>query len=99
MTRPLCECGNLVAVKNKKADGTPVYRRRCDTCRRKGQSFKGDICDKCGFKAENPVQLDVDHKDNNPANNDPSNLWTLCKNCHVLKTKVNRDWVHKSVKM
>lgn len=33
----------------------------------------------------------VDHIDGNPANNHPSNLMTLCPNCHHLKTMLNRD--------
>jgi 5-methylcytosine-specific restriction endonuclease McrA len=37
------------------------------------------------------VQLDVDHIDGNHANDDPSNLQTLCANCHRLKTQVNAD--------
>jgi len=32
------------------------------------------------------TQLDVDHIDGDHRNNDPANLQTLCKNCHVLKT-------------
>ncbi|OYW72998.1 MAG: hypothetical protein B7Z37_23290, partial [Verrucomicrobia bacterium 12-59-8] len=30
--------------------------------------------------------LEVDHIDGNHKNNDPSNLWTLCANCHREKT-------------
>jgi len=33
----------------------------------------------------------VDHIDGNPSNNHPSNLMTLCPNCHHLKTMLNRD--------
>lgn len=36
---------------------------------------------------------DVDHIDNNPSNNDLSNLASLCKSCHSKKT--NRDMGHK----
>ena len=36
--------------------------------------------------------LDVDHIDGDPSNNDPSNLQTLCKNCHAHKSLVNEDW-------
>lgn len=36
-------------------------------------------------------QLDVDHIDGNPKNNDPSNYQTLCKCCHTYKTIVNKD--------
>ena len=53
---------------------------------------KGDICELCGFVPINKVQLDVDHIDGNHENNDPSNLQTLCANCHRLKTYMNKDW-------
>jgi 5-methylcytosine-specific restriction endonuclease McrA len=36
--------------------------------------------------------LDIDHVDGNKANNDPSNIMTLCANCHRLKTYQNEEW-------
>jgi len=30
--------------------------------------------------------MDVDHRDGDNRNNDLSNLWTLCPNCHRKKT-------------
>ena len=45
--------------------------------------YKGTRCEKCGFEGH-PVQLDVHHKDHDKNNNDPSNLETLCANCHRL---------------
>lgn len=47
-------------------------------------------CSRCGFIAEDPCQIDVDHIDSDHANNDPSNLQHLCANCHRLKTKRER---------
>lgn len=38
------------------------------------------------------AQLDVDHIDSNPKNDDPENLQTLCKCCHTLKTLINKDY-------
>ncbi|NDB84204.1 MAG: HNH endonuclease [Alphaproteobacteria bacterium] len=35
-------------------------------------------------------QLEVDHIDTNKSNNDPSNLQTLCANCHRYKTYTDR---------
>jgi hypothetical protein len=46
---------------------------------------KGDVCERCGFVPEHPCQLDVHHRDGNHQNNDPSNLETLCANCHRLE--------------
>lgn len=44
----------------------------------------GEYCKCCG-KLPIECQLVVDHKDNNPLNNDPSNLQLLCRRCNYLK--------------
>ena len=36
-------------------------------------------------------KLDLDHKDGDHFNNDPSNIQTLCKSCHATKTHINGD--------
>ena len=67
--------------------------KKCKRCTRKSQKliefpyrkYKKDYCEKCGFRGM-PCQLDVDYKDGNHNNDDPSNLQTLCANCHRLKT-------------
>jgi 5-methylcytosine-specific restriction endonuclease McrA len=46
---------------------------------------RGTECEYCGFVAEHRSQLDVHHLDRNHANNDPTNLMTLCANCHRLE--------------
>jgi hypothetical protein len=55
--------------------------------------YKKFICERCNFIPEHRCQLDVDHIDGNNKNNDPSNLITLCANCHRLKTRINGDSV------
>ena len=45
---------------------------------------KGDQCEECGFLPRHPRQLDVHHLDGDHSNNDPSNLQTICANCHRL---------------
>ncbi len=52
--------------------------------RRRYQEVKGDTCERCGFVAEHPAQLDVHHKDGDHRNSAPANLVTLCANCHRL---------------
>ncbi|ALA07792.1 putative HNH homing endonuclease [Bacillus phage BC01] len=52
-------------------------------------------CEYCGFKAEDPCQLDIDHIDGNHKNNDPSNHQVLCANCHRLKTKRSKEGYYK----
>lgn len=49
-------------------------------------SEKGNVCTRCGFIAENPCQLDIDHIDGDRYNNSMENLQTLCANCHRLKS-------------
>lgn len=103
---PLCGiCGYRKAQKAKRA-GTyrnkcytcsvdpevlKAKRERRNKNRFPYSKYKQDSCQKCGFVAEHPCQLDVDHIDGNHANNDPSNLQTLCANCHRLKTWVAKD--------
>lgn len=49
----------------------------------------------CGFVPVLMIQLDVDHIDGDHSNNDPSNLQTLCANCHRLKTAMQLNWHQK----
>jgi 5-methylcytosine-specific restriction endonuclease McrA len=59
----------------------------CPNNRRKAyRSHKGTVCARCEFVPEHSSQLDVDHIDGDHENNDPTNLQTLCANCHRLKT-------------
>jgi len=55
--------------------------------------YRKNYCENCKFVALHKCQLDVDHIDGNHKNNDPSNLQTLCANCHRLKTYLNKDWI------
>ena len=45
-------------------------------------------CPKCGFVAQHPCQLDIDHIIPKRAGgkDEPSNRQTLCANCHRYKT-------------
>jgi len=94
------ECGKGVKIRRKgyRANGSIIWRcSKADNARenlRKHpyRKHKKDRCERCGFIPEDSCQLDVDHVDGNKANNEPSNLQTLCANCHRLKTKNNSDW-------
>ena len=75
-----------------KDDGV-TRKRRCIKCStrtlerlRPWRKFKKSRCEVCQFVPINSIQLDVDHIDGNRKNNDPTNLRTLCANCHRLKT-------------
>lgn len=78
----------------------PYLRYRKDYC----ENVDGRLGFVCTFTAPTPQQLEatgldstfrgwlqVDHKDGNHTNNDPSNLQTLCACCHNVKTYQNGD--------
>ena len=95
--RPLCKsCGIHQVTSN--GTGHSGYQKLKSICWSCSQAVRGyklhkkHSCERCGFVAEHPSQLDVDHIDGNKLNGDPSNLQTLCANCHRLKTAVNGDW-------
>jgi len=44
----------------------------------RAKKFKKDACEACDYRKA----LQVHHVDQNPENNDPTNLQTLCKHCH-----------------
>ena len=61
------------------------------------KAFCENIDGRLGFKCTTTIidpewQLDADHKDGNPSNNVKENIQTLCKCCHVIKTKINMDY-------
>ena len=68
-----------------------VYRRNIIKSQYPYAVHKKDYCEHCGFKPVHISQLDVDHIDGHRWNNNPSNLQTLCANCHRLKTHLNDD--------
>ena len=56
-------------------------------------------CQSCGVIG---TAIDVDHIDSNNTNDDPSNLQTLCRPCHLEKTtKENKglDYIEHSAKI
>ena len=92
--RGLCKCGNTQTSAGR-YKGRQIFHRYCHTCKaNKSRNYeKGSHCEKCGFLAEHQVQLDIDHIDGDHKNDDPSNLQTLCANCHRLKTLLNKDHI------
>lgn len=86
----------MAEIQGTSTSGSTRYRSQCTTCRKYGRQQKGHKCERCHFIPEDLVQLDVDHIDGNRSNNDPSNIQTLCANCHRLKTKQHMDWKKKN---
>lgn len=63
------------------------------TLRNSPRRFLKASCERCGFVPEDPCQLDINHRDGHPENDDPANFETLCANCHRLISKWQRaDW-------
>ena len=84
----ICVCCDINKQTNigKNAKGLTIYSPLCDSCRKRPYvRHKKDICERCGFIPEHKIQLDVHHIDSDHTNNDPTNLQTLCSNCHRLE--------------
>lgn len=47
------------------------------------------LCRHCKAMGVTACATEIDHKDNNAANNDPDNLQALCKSCHSRKTQAD----------
>ena len=101
----VCQVCGIVKLKKrykKRKDGSELYRcaklyfKRKKADQRPYRKHVKDKCEMCGFIPKHIVQLDVDHIDGNNKNSDPSNLQTLCANCHSLKAHLNRDFDKKS---
>jgi hypothetical protein len=93
---------------NYRKDGTPIFRKQCAKHHGMKYGINGweykkhrkDYCEnndgrlgyKCNYKIRIEGQLQVDHKNGNPTDNRKRNLQTLCANCHVFKTLMNKDY-------
>lgn len=94
-----CICGNAQTSAGR-YNGKQIFHRYCSKCKKNkslaSSYLKKDFCEKCGFVALHKVQLDIDHIDGNHANNDPSNLQTICANCHRYKTFTEKDHMNEA---
>lgn len=82
-----CGCGNEVAKKGYDDKGRMRYRSQCYKCWYKARKARRKYCEWC----EATTQLEIDHIDGDRSNNMRNNLQTLCKPCHMKKTKVCGD--------
>lgn len=97
LVQGICGCGELNQRKGYDKNGKPRYRSQCTKCRYKALKQKGDKCNICGVKPEKR-NLEVDHINGDRSDNDPKNIQTLCKPCHIKKTVENKDWRSKNAK-
>lgn len=97
LKRTLCRCGRKTVSCGLDPKGRQQFRTRCRTCIRRAQALRKDVCDHCGKQWVEGTKFDTDHIDGNPANNNPSNVQTLCRPCHAVKTRINKEWANKRV--
>jgi 5-methylcytosine-specific restriction endonuclease McrA len=88
-----CGCGNVTMLKGIEG-GKKKYRKRCQSCMYKGRSLRDNKCDHCG-KRKYLKNLQIDHIDGDGSNNHYSNVQTLCRPCHIVKSKENGDYKRK----
>ena len=93
----ICSNCGPVRVKPKKRSGViaswgcrKAHNKQNRKYKNPYKQYKEDTCTRCGFEAEDRAQLDVHHIDGNHFNNDPTNLTTLCANCHRLVHALER---------
>lgn len=103
--RALCpSCTARPVAVNRHIGDKIYYRKQCDHCLREGRSGrqptawqrvgykKKPVCEKCGFKAKFPEQLNVFYVDGNLKNNNHFNLKTVCLNCQPEVYRSRLSW-------
>lgn len=106
--RPLCkQCNDKPRAYAYTRNDKTYWRRLCDSCIRRKNNLKTNMsarwikagykkkkkCELCGFKSQNPIQMNVYHVDGNRNNNNFLNLKTICANCQRLKSTENLGWI------
>lgn len=106
-SRTLCiACNsNPQAVNYIDPNGITHYRKKCASCIRTNKKVRKEppawqkagykkkiVCEKCGFKAKMPEQLNVFYIDGNLKNTNHFNLKTVCLNCQPEIYKSRLAW-------
>lgn len=82
-------CSKHHSIKYKMGDWSYKIHRKT-YC----ENIDGRLGYKCTTTIVDPEwQLDADHIDGNPTNNDAKNIQTLCKCCHAIKTRDEKDYL------
>jgi hypothetical protein len=96
LVRTMCECGEYPTLsKGRNTKGQQVFGTACKRCIVEARKFKKNQCEVCYVMPENKGSLEVDHIDGNKSNNRASNLQTLCKSCHIEKTRANKEYLSR----
>ena len=105
--RPLCvKCKSRPRAYAYRKESKVYWRSLCDRCNRiKAKKKIGGVtvlqrsgykklkkCELCGFRSQDPIQLDVLHLDGNLRNVTSSNLKTVCANCQRLSGVRKLGW-------
>jgi hypothetical protein len=69
----------------------PLVRATMVTTSNTAKLHKGFTCTSTIVDAE--WQLDADHINGVPTDNRPENIQTLCKCCHAIKTRDEKDYL------
>lgn len=81
----------------KKEEQNKVHRIRINRrLRYRILERDGFRCKLCGADASTSL-LEIDHIDENPANNTPDNLRTLCYDCNVGRPSINHKWKYEQL--
>ena len=100
--RDYLKATQLATAKNRGYDTYSQYQSAIHPYKRYRKVYcenaKGVLAGWLGFKCTTRIvaphlQLDTDHIDGNPKNNDEDNLMTLCKCCHAIKTNMFLDYL------
>jgi len=89
--RPLCGCGKPVSWQSITKMGFKIWKTGCSTCEYHAKKNRKPYCENCGAKKN----LQIDHINGDRSNNNPSNLQTLCRPCHNIKTTEYKEWKPK----
>lgn len=91
--RTLAE-GNRTAAPHKHYHKLPkelkVQRKHLTRKKRYSVISGHPYCVNCGMRPDDGARLEVDHIDNNPTNNEDSNLQVLCQPCNIGKSHLDR---------
>ena len=94
--RSLCSNHHYIYTAAKKGLNKNQWKNSFHKYKKYRKEYCENIDGRLGFKCTativNPYwQLDADHINGNPTNNEEANIQTLCSNCHRMKTMISAD--------